>query len=142
MMIFEDAAKRPDLFLWFGAIDPALLAQWLARHHLVVRDDLFELWTRTGGGDIFESETLLGPFGNEALGDDILGVNQYAHEQGLPANYLIFHTGIVRSAIRMSDRRIVTVVRADHTVIAEFESLDRWYVDLLRSEFAERYGLV
>lgn len=141
MKIFDDAVQRPDLFLWAGTIDPVVLSAWIIEHRFDIPDQLFQFWATTGGGDLYETETILGPFGNDELGNEVLEVNMRARERGLNAGYLLFHTGIALSAVRMEDRRIVLLADPDYVVIGEFASFDQWYVATLRNEYAARYGL-
>ena len=61
MVLLEDSERVPDVFLGFGAIPQSELSDWLKRHSLVLPSDLVELWQLTGGGDVFESETILRP---------------------------------------------------------------------------------
>ena len=77
------AEGASDLFP-FGAIPAAQLQDWLRRTRLVLPSDLIELWQLTGGGDVFESETIFRPtftstpnncFVGERVEDDIEGRN-------------------------------------------------------------------
>ena len=90
--IYEDARGHPKLFQWFGVCesepDP-----WLAALPLRVHPELVEFWKRTGGGDLFESETILGPLVEEES-DSVLKVNEYHWSRGLPRDMLIFHIGL------------------------------------------------
>ena len=64
LAILKDAAIRPTLFSWFGAIPRNEIESWLELSGLRVPDDVRKLWTVTGGGDLFdEGETLLHPTG-------------------------------------------------------------------------------
>jgi hypothetical protein len=61
------------------------------------------LWLKVGGGDLFETETLLAPYGDETLGDDIDTVNRFYPARGMPSNYLVFHYGWGLSVVRLLD---------------------------------------
>src|SRR5215469_681556 len=87
--IYEDALKRPDLFHWFGVAEAEFEA-WLTALPLRVHPGLVGFWRRTGGGDLFESETLLGPLVKDE-GDNVLKLNEYHWSKGLPSDLLIFH---------------------------------------------------
>ena len=114
---------------------------WLGEHTLEIPDDLFEFWLRTGGGDIFESETMLGPFADADMGDDVDSVNHFHHQRGLSSEYLIFHTGSGISAVRLSDKQYMLLNDTDYHEVKSFRSLEEWYMGWIRSEYAERYGL-
>ena len=47
-----------------GSIPKERLDEWLRQRDLEVPSELAELWQETGGGNLFESETILGPFGD------------------------------------------------------------------------------
>jgi hypothetical protein len=136
----EDETLRPDLFFWNGAIDENRLRAWLAERRLEIPADLFALWRDTGGGDLFETETLLGPFGDARLGDDVDGVNAAYRKGGLPDGHLVVHVGFRVTAIHLSDGAWVAFDRDFH-VTGSFASFDGWYEGLLRREYAARYGL-
>lgn len=136
----EDATERPDLFVWRGAIRREELREWLDAKRLDLPDDLVELWLETGGGDLFESETLLAPFGDPASGDDVGGVNEAFRIRGLSSAHLIVSTGIFLAALRLADKKWVLLDQETFQEERECGSFDDWY-RLVRAEFAERYGL-
>ncbi len=140
-ILHEDEAARPDLFVWNGPIERDELVRWLTSRGLDLPDDLVELWRETGGGDLFESETILGPHGNPDLADDVDSVNKSHRESGLSEAYLIVHVGLCLTAIRLVDKKWVVLDRRDHSESGEYESFESWYVAVLRSEYADRYGL-
>ena len=43
---------------------------------------------------MLESETILGPYGKVDLTDDIDSVNDFPWPRGMPANWLVFATGM------------------------------------------------
>lgn len=141
MLIYRDAELRPNLFFWNGPVPAGRLEKWLGEHNLEIPDDLFGFWLRTGGGDLFESETILGPFADAVMGDDVDSVNHFHHQSGLSPEYLIFHTGIGISAVRLSDKRYVLLNDTDYHVVKIFLSFEEWYKGWIRNEYAGRYGL-
>jgi hypothetical protein len=138
----QDSIRRPELFAWNGPIAVADLDDWLNIRHLRVPDDLRELWQETGGGEMFESESILAPFGSEELGDDVDGVNRLHRDRGLPSGYLIFHvSGVGVSAVRLANQCFVLIDEDDYAERAEFESLEDWYDSMIRAEYVQTYGL-
>jgi hypothetical protein len=138
----QDSTRRPELFSWNGPIAVDDLDDWLNIRRLHVPDDLRELWRDTGGGEMFESESILAPFGSEELGDDVDGVNRLHQDRGLPSGYLIFHVGGVGlSAVRLADQCFVLIEEDGYAERAEFESLEDWYDSAIRAEYVQRYGL-
>jgi hypothetical protein len=89
LAILKDAESRPDLFTWFGAIARGQIEVWLRSSNLEVPDDLLDFWTKTGGGDLFECETMFRPTQIPSLepyfvsGDDIDTANQYRIPKGM-----------------------------------------------------------
>lgn len=137
-LLREDAKHRPDLFIWNGPIPAERLDQWLRQRQFCVPTDLTQLWLETGGGDFFESETILNPIG--VSGDDLDSVNEAYYQRGLPRDYLLVHVGTVLTAIRLHDQKWI-VLDESYDAREEYSSLDDWYASVLRSEFADRYGL-
>jgi hypothetical protein len=60
-LILQDAQAAPHLFFWNGPVDRREIDEWTARRGWLIPDDLSEFWATTGGGEIFEGETLLRP---------------------------------------------------------------------------------
>jgi len=145
LILLQDAKSVLGVFCPFGAIPKAELREWLRQNALVLPSDLIELWEATGGGDIFESETVFRPTVPTVpntcfVQDDIEGRNAAHAAKGKPSGLYIFQQGAFLSAVRLSDQTFVTLTR-DYGVGESFGSLDDWYVRTLRAEFGERYGL-
>ncbi|WP_254566837.1 hypothetical protein [Oscillatoria sp. HE19RPO] len=126
-ILIEDSARHPQLFVWNGAIPHNRLQAWLLERNLKLSKDLIELWEMTGGGDLFASETILSPFGDAKLGDDIDSVNQFYCDRGMAQKYLVFHGGTGLSAIRLVDGRYVTLSEDSDRELSEFLTLEDWY---------------
>jgi hypothetical protein len=139
--VLLDAAERPDLFIWNGAIKERALRAWLLAHDLPLPDDLVLLLAATGGGDLFECETILGPYGSVRLGDDLVGANKFMRDRGLPPELVAFHRGACVSAVNRASGEYVTLVQPDWSLLARFTSFESWYRGTLRCEYAGRYGL-
>jgi hypothetical protein len=141
--LLEDSRLRPDLFHWNGQMDAAGLHIWLTESPWVGRcpADLLELWRETGGGDVFETETILGPLGDPRLDDDILAVNSALRGNGMPDRFLVFHRGMLVSAANTELGDYVELSPSGFDVLRRFPSLDAWYSATLRDEYADRYHL-
>jgi hypothetical protein len=131
------------LFHWFGVSEPDFEA-WLEALPLLVHPGLVEFWRRTGGGDLFESETILGPLVADT-NDNVLKVNEYHWSKGLPRDMLIFHIGLNVSASFVDQRRhrnrLVSFQPDSYNFEKSFDTFNTWYRENLRSEYAGRYGL-
>lgn len=142
MKILSDAEVRPDVFLWKGCISEARLNDWLRSRELNIPDDLKTLWMWTGGGDVLESETLLSPYGDDSLGDDVDSVNEFHRRNGMPNDYLVFHVGVGGlSAVRLSDNKYVQLNEETYAELQDYSSLEAWYETVLRQEYQSRYEL-
>ena len=142
--IYEDALLRPDVFHWFG-VDRAEFETWLTALRLRVHPGLVSFWRRTGGGDLFETETLLGPMASDES-DNVLKVSESYWRRGLSPDLVLFHTGLCLSAssvdMRRHRNRLVVLKPESFEVAQWFDTFNAWYQNTLRCEYAERYGLV
>ncbi|MGA2375559.1 MAG: SMI1/KNR4 family protein [Candidatus Sulfotelmatobacter sp.] len=139
-LLREDAARRPRIFLFNGPIPLAELDAWLIERNLTVPDDLKQVWCETGGGVIFESETILGPNGNRELGENIDLENEFHKQKGMPADWLLFHTGFELTAVRIPTGEYACLREGSYEVTETFGSFAEWYA-MIRAELASRYGL-
>jgi hypothetical protein len=142
--IYEDSLIRPDLFHWFGVVESEL-KPWISALPLRVHPGLVSFWQRTGGGVVFESETLLGPIVSDES-DNVLQVSEFHWNKGMPRNLLIFHTGLFLSVSFVDwnrhQNRICTLRQGSYQIEQQFNTFDEWYQKTIRSIYAERYGLV
>ena len=140
IIIFKDIRDYPHLFNWIGGIPHEELEDWLLREGYTIPSDLKTLWLKLGGGDMFESETILHPWLSSVYGDNTYSINKYHHAVGMSLMYLIFHVGMCLSSIRLSDGKIVTLDRI-YQELQVFDNLDEWYVQVIKLEYKERYKL-
>jgi hypothetical protein len=138
-LLQQDQSRRPELFLWNGPLARERLDEWARQRGLDLPDELLQFWQTTGGGQVFESETILGPFADPQLGDDVDSVNEIHRGRGMDSGYLIVHIGTELTAIRLSDKKWVVLDQRTYAEIAEYDSFECWYTRVLRAEFAARY---
>ena len=146
LLLLQDAQKVPRIFFPFGAIPTSELQEWLRRTGLVLPSDLIELWQLTGGGDVFDTETIFRPTVPSApnscfVEDDIEGINAAHTKKGKSGDLYVFQGGLFLSAVRLSDQRFVTLAEDGYVVRDSFGSLDEWYLATLRAEYGQTYGL-
>lgn len=141
LRILSDSHRRPRLFVWSGPIDEYALRVWLTKLGWVIPEDLFQLWSSTGGGDLFETETVLVPMSDsDCEGAEEFNAAQYL--AGMPHDYIVFHIGLGgMSAVRISDHSYVQLSPGNFRETSQFTSLDDWYSGLLLREYGHRYGL-
>lgn len=138
-ILLLDARRRPELFHWFGPGPAEQIIDWASKLG-GVPEDLLSFWLTTGGGDVFESETLLSPAG-ALVGEDVESVTSACHQRGLPAEWVVFHVGYGVSAISIETGRYAWFEGQANAPSQYFDSLSEWYSQVLRAEYAERYGL-
>ena len=112
VLLLEHAKRVPNVFVWFGAIPEAELSDWLQRNKLVLPFDLLQFWQLTGGGDIFETETILRPSvptppNTCFVDDDIEDANRAHHANGKSSELYVFQQGCFLSAVRLPDQKFV-----------------------------------
>lgn len=139
-IILTDAQFASNLFLWNAPLDRGQIEQWLAQRNWVIPGDLVEFWTITGGGEIFESEKFLPPLGPHDSEDEVAPRTAWHRAHGMPEGLVVFHEGLGFSAIRCADGAYVWF-DVNGRSRGEHRSLDDWYTQVLRAEYAERYGL-
>lgn len=137
--LLRDAQQYPHLFRWNGALTRSLICKWSQAKSLQLPQELIELWVTVGGGDLFESETILQPYidGDGNIDEE----NNYLSSSGFPSSMFAFHVGFVISAIQQPSGTIVAVDLSNFVVKSRFQRLDDWYVSLIRNEFSDRYGI-
>lgn len=140
-VIINDSKLRPDLFLWNGALDAEFLDEWLEERDLQLPEDMLEFWKLTGGGNVFESEDLLGPLGAPEFGIDFDATNEWLKNAGMPDEYIAFSSGSFLGALRLSDQKYLLLDSIVFDVLAEYDSLDEWYQNTIRKEFAQQYDM-
>lgn len=138
MRVLEDARERPLAFSWNGPVPEDRLRAWLEDVAHPVPEDLIAVWATVGGGELFESEELYAPDGTS---DDLRLVSEFLIERGLPPGHTVFHRGCWVSTIDHATGELVARGSSTLWEEARFGTFDEWYINLLRAEFADRYGL-
>lgn len=140
--LIQDAENHQSLFHPFGAIPEADLRKWMTDTHTNLPTELFDFYVYCGGLDFLETETILGPFGNPDLADDLKSVNLFHRKNGLAHSCLVFHRGTVGLSIFDEIKKVYCVLNVDtYELISSYATLDQWYSLGLRREYASKYGL-
>ena len=138
-IILKDSEVRPDLFDWRGSIPISEIEEWEREQSVSVPEDLKQLWNIRGGGDLFESETILQPSGPDA-DDLVLPRSEWFWRKGLDSDCYAFHEGLYISTFRRSDDLLCSLNSSNFGEVGTFRTLDDWYLSL-RAEYGDRYGL-
>ena len=89
---------------------------------------------------MFETERVLRPLPVANDEDEIATLTAWCRERGMPSGHVVFHEGFRYTAIRCTDGAYVSF-DGEVQMCGEYISLDHWYTQLLRSEYASKYGL-
>lgn len=138
--ILRESESYPHLFHWNGPLKLAAVEDWERQHAIQAPADLKLLWTVRGGGDMFESETILQPFGAPEY-DLVLPVSEVWWGRGLSRDYVVFRTGIDLSVFRKSDGALFNCLSERFGDIVHVQDLGYLYETEIRPLFAEKYGL-
>lgn len=141
MQIFNDAKQRPKLFMWYGQPPPAQFETWLREYRQSFPADLIEFWRLTGGGDVFESESILGPLSVPEWGDSLADYNNQLQTEGLPPDLIAIHVGVDVTAIDRKTLQYVVLDRRSFKETTRYDSFDDWYMKAIRAEHAPMYGI-
>jgi hypothetical protein len=147
--LLADVAIRPTLFLWNGPINPQRLELWAVENEWQLPDDLKAFWVTTGGGQMFETEAMLGPFVDAAKGNaahltdtNVVGANRRYHSAGLRSDLLVIHEGAwVTCCDLQAGRYVVIDSQPPFQMRESYENFANWYNGLVRAEYAARYSL-
>jgi hypothetical protein len=130
----HDIKKHPDILRIENPLSEAELSRFTGLHHPPA--DLLDFWKEFGSGEVFESEYILRPF--EEI-ESIELITEQQNAKGFPPHLTVFHVGIFVSGF---DSDGFEVFEPDsYKFVGRYFRLDDWYVQTIRLEFAERYGL-
>jgi hypothetical protein len=135
--IERDVLAAPDAFDLAGPVDRAHVERALIALAHPATESLRELWTTFGGGEMFETEELLGPVASAVYG--LEERNAELTRSGLSPDLLVFHAGLHVTAVS-KDGGVVVLDPDSLVVVRTLGSLGDWYRDL-RSEYGASYGL-
>jgi len=137
--IIKDSSLRPNLFVWRGGLPLSEIEKWESKQLVSVPDDVKDLWSTKGGGDLFESETILQPSGSDE-DDLVLPRSEWFWGKGLDSDCYVFHEGLYVSTFRRADDLLRSLNSSNFSEVGTFRTLDDWYLSL-RAEYGDRYGL-
>ncbi len=90
-IVKKEFKKNPYVLFRFGGIEKKTLKQELKKINFIFPMELIKFWVEFGGGDFFETETLLHHLTiNNVLIDELIATNNFHYSQGLNEKYLIF----------------------------------------------------
>jgi hypothetical protein len=132
--IRNDIAKYPDVFWFEKPLDEPELYQ--ADRLLQPPNDLLAFWREFGAGLMFESERILRPFTEDV---SMSFITEREKAQGWPSHLTVFHLGVVISGFDSKGFEAFDV--DSYNPLGRFDTLDGWYVNVIKDIFGDRYGL-
>jgi hypothetical protein len=141
-LLISDIAAYPEVFFLHGALMDASIPANICG--MRPPDDLVAFWRRFGGGELFETETILLPTIRDTAsltltnGDDVESVTTFQRTARPNLQGAVFHTGCWTSTFLTGN--VFLVFGESDELIGSFIDLDSWYAAVPRKEFAQRYG--
>jgi len=128
-LIHEQQKTNPSLLFAYGKIEETKLANELQKINYKFPNELIGFWKEFGGGDLFETETILSPFpiANEFI-YDIQTINQFHYSIGLDKNYIIFQeNGSQMTAFDKQTNALVVLSKEDYSIENKFDNFENWF---------------
>ncbi len=140
-IIKSDIKKYPTILFPFGRIGAAELKKELNNYNFKFPSELVDIWSEFGGGDFFQTETILYPYQNEHI-DNIVDVNNFLIKEGMPVKYFAFHIGRgeVTAFLKEDNNRIVNLKRDSWQETYHYSSFKDWFADLRMELISMRYS--
>lgn len=135
-MITETLQKElkvnPNIFVPYGRINKRILKNELQKYHFNFPKELIKFWINYGGGDLFETETILSPIPSEKeFVYDIKKINNFRHENGLSDKYIVFQENASEMTAFDKETNEIVILNKDKYEIEErFENINTWFVYL------------
>jgi hypothetical protein len=134
----QDLAWNPRLFVRHARIQRGDICAWLAETKYSASPELVDIWLTLGVGDLFETESILGP--RCGGGFDVDERTSWLRSRGLPNDEWAFHIGSWVSSVEEDGETLIFRDGQRLRKMASSMSVASWY-EHLRAEFASRYGL-
>jgi len=125
----EALKTNPSLLFAYGKIEETKLANELQKINYNFPDELIGFWKEFGGGDLFETETILYPLqSTNELVDSLVPTNDFYHTNGLDNKYIIFQKNAAQLTVFDSQTdEIVLLSTGNYVVRKRFENFENWF---------------
>ena len=120
---------NPYVLFSYGAIEKQFLQRKLDTYSFQFPEELIQFWIEYGGGDLFETETILSPIpsDNEFI-YDIEEINAFRYENGLDTKYLVFEeNGCEMAAFDKYTKEVVIISKSDNKIENGFKNINKWF---------------
>lgn len=128
----KELKKNPDIFVPYGKINKRILVEELQKYKFNFPKELIKFWINYGGGDLFETETILSPIPSESeFVYDIRKINDFRYKNGLNKRYIIFQENASEmTAFDKETNEIVVLDKDKYKIEERFENINKWFVYL------------
>jgi len=122
-------SDNPYIIFPYGAIEPEKLKSGLSKMNYQFPKELFDFWVEFGGGDLFETETILYPLESDNnLIDCIWENNEFYYQQGLDKRYITFQQNPAQLTVfDTKTNEIVLLSNGDYIVRKKFDNFNAWF---------------
>jgi hypothetical protein len=122
-------SENPHIIFPYGAIEPEKLKSGLSKMNYQFPKELFDFWVEFGGGDLFETETILSPIpsDNEFI-YDIINTNDFKYKNGLSHKYITFQENAsYMAAFDKETNEIVIIAKDNYQEEERFNNFNAWF---------------
>ena len=126
--------KKPYMLFEFGLPNKKELDKELKKHDFAFPKELVKFWKTYGGGDLFETETILYPLDTDNTEYDSMPLmNRFFEEKGFNNDYYIFHTNNSTLAAFHKKTHEIVVFGNELTkfrIERHYKNIDEWFFNL------------
>jgi len=132
----KEIKQNPRILSAYGALNKQLVISELAKYNFKFPTELVQFWIEYGGGDFFQTETILSPIhsDNEFI-YDIIEINDFLHQKGLNENYIVFNeSGAEVTAFEKHTHEVAIISNKDYKIKKLFNNISQWFEYLCINE--------
>jgi len=121
------------IFFEYNPVDKNVLFKELKKYNFSFPNELIHLWLELGGGDLFETYSILHPVHSELdWADDMITHNEYALSLGFDNEYFIFARDAGESAaFHKKNHKIVVFENQTFRKLKSYENITDWFQQML-----------
>lgn len=126
--------KNPYVLFEYGVPEKKELETELNKYDFKFPKELIKFWQNFGGGDLFETETILYPVDTDNIEYDSMPViNRFLCKQEFDNNYYIFHTNNATVTAFHKQTHEIAVFDNEprnYKIEQRFKNIDEWFFNL------------
>ena len=139
----RDSELRPDLFESVGPADERAILHTIEAAPVRIPEDVLDIWRRWGAMRIYVTEMVFAPGVCFPYSEEVVEQNVFLRGRGLPDDVFVIGESSGEWLAVVGTTGLICEVRESDgfAVVEAFASMDDWYINNERAEFAPRYGL-